>query len=400
MKPGILSLVFTFALLASPQAGNWPQFRGPDGSGVAPDKLPTQLSRKLIQWEVSLPGRGLSSPVIQGDRVFLSAASGPDQNRLHVICFDARTGRQIWERRFWATGRTMTHPKTCVAAPTPVISGDRLFVLYSSNDLICLDLDGNLQWLRGLTVDYPNASNSLGMSSSPIVVDGVLIVQIENDSESFAAGINVKTGENLWKLNRPKAANWTSPIAAVSGGRPVAILQSSKGVHAVEPRTGEEVWYFGGGAATIPSSTIGPDGTLYVPANGITALKPGSRTRDVKELWVSGRLKPGTSSPLVVGNRIYTLNSSGVLTCGDTTSGERLWQIRMKGKKFSATPLAAGGYLYAVNEDGVLQVVDPRGEEGRVISSLDLGEVVLSTPSIGDNAIYIRSDGHLWKIGG
>ena len=294
----------------------------------------------------------------------------------------------------------MTHPKTCVAAPTPVIHGNRLFVLYSSNDLLCLDLDGNLQWLRGLTLDYPNASNSLGMSSSPIVVDGVLVVQVENDSESFAAGINVRTGENLWKLDRPKGANWTSPTAAKTSGKWVAVLQSGKGIHAVDPRTGEEAWYFRGGASTIPSSTLGPDGTLYVPSNGITALKPGSASKDVKEVWVSGRLKPGTSSPLILGNRIFTVNNSGVLTCGDTSNGDRLWQIRMKGKKFSATPLASAGHIYAVNEDGVLQVISYKGEEGEVLSTLELGDVVLATPSIANGAIYVRSDKRLWKIGG
>lgn len=400
----MMKTLFAFtvaATLAAPiHAGDWTRFRGPDGSGVAHEKLPSELSKKNIKWEIDIPGRGLSSAVIQGDKVFLSAASGPDQSRLHVLCLNAKSGKKLWERQFWATGRTMTHPKTCVAAPTPVVHGNRVFVLYSSNDLICLDVDGNLQWLRGLTLDYPNASNSLGMSSSPVVVDGVLVVQVENDSESFAAGINVRTGENLWKLDRPKAANWTSPTAARSGGKAVAILQSSKGIHAVDPHTGDEAWYFGGGASTTPSSTLGPDGTLYVPANGITALKPGSATKDVKELWVSGRLKPGTSSPLILGKRIFTVNSSGVLTCGDTVTGDRLWQIRMKGKKFSATPVASSGYIYAVNEDGLLQVIDFKGEEGEVISSLELGEVVLSTPSIANDAIFVRSDKHLWKIGG
>ncbi len=400
MNKTVFTLALTTALAAQISAGNWTQFRGPDGSGVANEKLPTALAKKNIKWEIDIPGRGLSSPVIQGDKVFLSAASGPEQTRLHVICLSSKSGKKIWERQFWATGRTMTHPKTCVAAPTPVIHGNRLFVLYSSNDLLCLDLDGNLQWLRGLTLDYPNASNSLGMSSSPIVVDGVLVVQVENDSESFAAGINVRTGENLWKLDRPKGANWTSPTAAKTSGKWVAVLQSGKGIHAVDPRTGEEAWYFRGGASTIPSSTLGPDGTLYVPSNGITALKPGSASKDVKEVWVSGRLKPGTSSPLILGNRIFTVNNSGVLTCGDTSNGDRLWQIRMKGKKFSATPLASAGHIYAVNEDGVLQVISYKGEEGEVLSTLELGDVVLATPSIANGAIYVRSDKRLWKIGG
>lgn len=397
MKKSITILALVTALTAA-HAGNWTQFRGPNGSGVANEKLPVTLAKNNIQWSADLPGRGLSSAVIYGDKVIVSAASGPQQTRLHVICLNAGSGKKIWERQFWSTGRTMTHPKTCVAAPTPVVADGHIFAFFSSNDLVCLDLAGNLKWLRGLTSDYPNASNSLGMSSSPVYADGVVVVQVENDSESFAAGIDGRTGRNLWKLDRPKAANWTSPLAAKINGKHVALLQSSKGVHAVEPRSGEELWYFGGGASTIPSSTIA-NGTLYVPSKGITALKPGSKTKDVKELWVSGRLKPGTSSPLVLGDKIFTVNSSGVLTCGSTKDGDRLWQIRMKGKKFSATPVASNQHIYAVSEAGELQVVDYRGEEGRVVSSLQLGQTVLSTPSIANGAIYVRSDGKLWKIG-
>ena len=115
---------------------------------------------------------------------------------------------------------------------------------------------------------------------------------------------------------------------------------------------------------------------------------------------MSGQLKPGTSSPVVVRDRIYTVNSSGVLTCGAIKDGKRLWQIRMEGKKFSATPIASGERLYCVNEDGLLQIIDCSGDEGKVTSSLALGEVVLGTPSVAGNAIFVRSDGHVWKIGG
>lgn len=400
MKKSIYVGLIACGLATGAEAGNWTQFRGPGGSSVVDEKLPVKFSQDSVKWQVGLPGRGLSSPIVVGDKVFLSAASGPEQTRLHVICLAAKSGKKLWERQFWATGRTMTHEKTCVAAPTPVSDGKRLYVLFSSNDLLCLDLDGNLIWLRGLTVDYPNASNSLGMASSPVIVDGVVVVQVENDSESFAAGIDAKTGENLWKMDRPKAANWTSPTAAKANGKTTVILQSTAGVHAVNPRTGEEVWYFGGGAAAIPSSTVGPDGTLYVPANGVTALRPGSSTKDVKELWVSGQMRPSTSSPVVAGDRIYTVNGVGVLTCGAVKDGKRLWQIRMEGKKFSATPIVAGDRLYIVNEDGVLQIIDCSGKEGEVASTLKLGETVLGTPSVANGAIYVRSDGHVWKIGG
>ena len=398
MKTLFLGLSFLVSIHRA--AADWPQFRGPQGNGVSLDTgLPAQLDARSIAWAADLPGRGLSSPIIIGDRVFVTCSSGPKQDRLHVICLDAKDGRKRWERQFWATGRTMSHEKTCVAAPTPASDGERIFALFSSNDLLCLDLDGNLLWLRGLTRDYPNASNSLGMSSSLTVADGVLIAMVENDSESFTAGLDAATGANRWKLARPKLANWTSPVLLASRGAPTRVLlQSGKGLVAVEPLSGRTVWDYTDGASTIPSVTVS-DGVLFLPSHGLTALEPAADGNSPKQLWRSSQLRPGTASPLVLNRRVYTLNEAGVLTCGDATNGTRLWQLRLKGP-FSATPVAAGGLLYCVNEKGLVQVVDVAAPEGVVTSELDLGKtIILSTPSIAHEAIYIRSDGKLWKLG-
>src|SRR3954463_3623640 len=141
-----LLLITVYCLqLTGAFGSDWPQFRGPGSSAASPAaKIPKKPS---IEWSAPLPGRGLASPIIVGDRVFVTCSSGPKQQRLHVICFNARDGSKRWERQFWATGRTMSHEKTCVAAPTPASDGRRIFAIYSSNDLLCLDLDGNLLWL-------------------------------------------------------------------------------------------------------------------------------------------------------------------------------------------------------------------------------------------------------------
>ncbi len=335
--------------------------------------------------------------MIVGDRVFITASSGPKQNRLHVLCFAATDGRLLWERQFWATGRTMCHEKTCVAAPSPASDGRRVFALFSSNDLICLDLDGNLWWLRGLTLDYPNASNSLGLSSSLVVSDGVVVAQIENESESFAAGISAETGGNLWKLDRPKKANWSSPVLLRDpAGRELVGLQSSAGFVALEPATGRVVWQQPLGASAIPSTAVG-DGMVFVPARGLSALRIPSGDTAPQEVWQNGQLRAGTASPLLLGERVFTLNDAGVLTAGDAATGQRLWQLRLKGP-FSASPVAAGGWIYTINERGLAQVVDPSRPEGEVVSELDLGETVLGTPAIAGGALYVRSDSTLWKF--
>ncbi|NOS71080.1 MAG: PQQ-binding-like beta-propeller repeat protein [Verrucomicrobia bacterium] len=380
-------------------AADWRQFRGPNGNGAANEaQVPTVLNASnSIAWKINLPGKGLSSPIIVGDRVFVTCSSGLKEQRLHVICYNAADGTKLWERQFWATGRTMCHEKIAVAAPTPVSDGKYIATIFSSNDIVCLDLDGNLIWFRGLGRDYPNASNSLGMSSSLLIAGGVVVAQVESQSEAFTVGLELATGLNRWKLERARGANWTSPVLLQTKGAELVALQSSKGLAAIDPATGRTVWNYTNSASSTPSSTA--DGArLFIPSQGLTALEFSGADAEPKQLWRSGQLRPGTPSPAVLGGKIFTMNDGGVLTCGNATTGDRLWQLRLKGP-FSASPVVAGQFLYCVNEKGLAQVVDTTRPEGEVVSELDLGEMILSTPSIANGAIYFRSNGQLWKIG-
>lgn len=405
----ITYLVLCALLLSITAKADWLNFRGPSASGYDPDAagVPSELSDATLAWKASLPGRGLGSAITVGDKVFLTAASGPDQKQLHVLCFNAADGSPVWERRFWATGRTMSHKKTCVAAPTPASDGERVYAFYSSNDVICLDLDGNLLWLRGLTLDYPNASNSLGMSSSPLIAGKTLVVQVENDSESFAAGLDKINGINKWKLDRPKAANWTSPTILNVEGEEVVALQSSKGVLGVVPDTGSELFNFGSGASTIPSSAPA-ENSLYIPSGGLTAITVKADGSEPIKLWNESAQRPGTSSPLVIDDKVFVINNAGVLNCANRETGERLWRIRLERSDKSATPVGsfsgspvagADGLIYLFSEAGVGLVVDVSGEEGKILSEIELGETILSTASLDKGAVYIRSDGHLWRFG-
>ncbi|RMG32292.1 MAG: pyrrolo-quinoline quinone [Planctomycetota bacterium] len=380
-------------------AGDWPQFRGPGTRSTAEDvRLPTSWDAgRNVAWIADLPGRGLSGPIVSGGRVFVTACTGFRQDVLHTLCFDAASGEKLWERRIWATGNTMCHPKTCMAAPTPATDGRRVVAFYSCNDLVCYDIDGNFLWHRGLNRDYPNASNSLGMASSPVIVGETVIVQVEADADAFAAGIDVLTGETRWRIDRPRRASWTSPTLLDVPGRkePVVLLQGSKGVQAVDPRTGDTLAEYTDGASTIPSAAV--DGRrVYVPSHGITALILDPRGRTFEIAWRDNRLAPSTPSPIVYRDRLYVVNRVGVLTCASTTTGEPLWRLRLKAP-FTATPVAADGRLYFFNENGLGQVVEV-GESGSIVGQGDLGETILGTPAIGAGGLFVRSDRHLWKI--
>ncbi len=394
-------LAAALALAASSAPADWLQFRGPNASARGTGQAPTSFQPSDIAWKSPLPGRGLSSPIIVGDKVFLTAASGPAQETLHVLCLDNATGRKLWERRFQATGRTMCHEKTCVAAPTPASDGSRLFALFSSNDLFCLDLDGNLLWLRGFTLDYPNASNSLGLASSPLLADGVLITQIENDGESFTAGLNPATGANLWKLPRPKNANWTSPTAwqDPATGRSLVLITAYEGVLALDPHTGKEQWSLPKPGTTITSGGIG-DKHFAVPRSGkglaVYSLVGGTTPPELA--WESAQINSDTASPVLQGSRVYALNGAGVLTCADLATGDRPWKLRLDGP-FSGSPVMSASTLYAVSERGLLQAVDTTAPEGALASKLDLAATILCTPSLSGNSLYLRSDGFAWRLG-
>lgn len=394
---GVLTIAATIV-----QAGDWRQFRGSESNGLGDDIQPptTFSATDNVRWKSPLPGKGLSSPIVVGDRVFITASSGFRDDRLHILCFNAGDGSKIWERQYTATGRTSHHPKSPVAAPTPASDGKRVFALYSSNDLICVDLDGNLQWLRGLTYDYPNASNSLGMASSPIVVGETVIAQVENDSESLATGVDVNTGISRWTATRPKKANWTSALVwpkRYGGKEDLALLQSSEGITAIKPMTGEVVWKYADGASTIPSS-VAADGVLYAVSHGITALKPPTESANIEQLWRASKLGPGTGSPLVYRGRLYSINNAGVLLAADPKTGDTKWQLRVTGP-FSGSAVAAGGHLYAFNEKGEGLCVALGEDSGELVSSGEFaGEVFMCTPAVANGAIYVRSDQSLWKI--
>ncbi|MDZ7617917.1 MAG: PQQ-binding-like beta-propeller repeat protein, partial [Patescibacteria group bacterium] len=294
---------------------HWRQFRGSDTRSVSNETgLPERFNAETgenVAWRVPLPGRGASGPIVVGDRVIVTASSGPRQDRLHVLCFDAATGDCQWHRQLWATGSTVVNAFGAVAAPTPASDGELIFAFFSSNDLACFDLAGNLKWFRGLTFESPTTRNDVGMASSPLVVGGVVVVQMENQGASYAVGIDRETGQTAWSIDRVPGAMWTSPTL-LPGDTPdqsLVLLQGRDTVSAHDPRSGAVVWSYEIACHSTSSATA--DGAnVFLQAGGLNSLQSNQSTGDAKLLWSELKLSSGAPSPVVHEGRVYVLRSA------------------------------------------------------------------------------------------
>lgn len=394
----LLTLSVVAGLVSFAQAGDFPQFRGPGGSGVSQEKnLPIVWTESQgIRWKAPLPGRGLSAPVVVGKRMFVTACTGVDQNRLHLICFDADSGKELWQRQLWSIGGTLCHTKTCMAAPTPAADEQHVVAMFATFDLACFDHSGNLIWFRSLTSDYQTVGNNVGMASSPVLWRDAVILAVENAGESFGMAIDKNTGRNLWKVERNRKINWVTPLVYRNNGQDEVVFQSPNNLSGYDPATGKERWSITSEEfSTIPSPVFG-GGLLFVPGPKFLAIRPGDEKRDAEVVW-EGTLSTGYSSPLYHEGLLYTLASRGVLNCVEADTGKKVYSERVQGT-FAASPLLADGKLYLVGEEGETTVIQA-GREPRVLSVNTIRDTFLSSPVAANGALYLRSDKYLYCLG-
>ncbi|MGV3483194.1 MAG: PQQ-binding-like beta-propeller repeat protein, partial [Planctomycetaceae bacterium] len=255
----------------------WLAFRGEGGRGDASASHPPVEfdvpSGKNIAWKSATTGRGIGGPLVTDDLVVVTGCDGEDQRDIHIEAFDRETGKRRWLRSLRSTGRPYTHPTSANASPSPISDGTRIFALFSSCDLVCLNFDGQLQWTRGLAIDHPKTGNDISMSSSPALADGVVCVQLENQGDSFTAGIDAETGQTQWLNERPRNSNWSTPQAIVLGdGRHAFVLQDASAASIMLAQTGEVVHRFDLSCDTTSSSTYAPP-LVIVPGAQTTALR-------------------------------------------------------------------------------------------------------------------------------
>jgi outer membrane protein assembly factor BamB len=387
--------------IATTACADWPQFRGANSNAVDFNAdLPIEFdgeSGKNIAWKVSIPGRSVGGAIVVGNQVITTASVGMDERRVRLLSYDSATGGQNWVQEFVARGRPYCHPTSANAAPTPTSDGKRVYAFYSSNDLACVDLDGNLIWYRSLTSDFVKAFNDTGMSSSPIVIDGVCVVQIECQGESFVAGLDSESGVLLWRKDRPRKANWSSPVSyKTPDGKSVIVIHSGSDLVGLDPKSGDQVWMKPLACSVVPSS-VAVENRLYVPSRGLVAFDLSSSGGEPSELWKSSRIGVESASPVVVKDRVYTIKGPAVYS-GDIYTGEVKWQARVAEGSVWSSPVVAQDRMYLFSLDGKCTVTQLGENEGVRLALNELGEDVLGTPAIVGNAMYVRGVSSLWKI--
>ncbi|MFN4258033.1 MAG: PQQ-binding-like beta-propeller repeat protein [Gemmataceae bacterium] len=402
-------LLLSVPLLLVPAArAHWPGWRGPGGDNVAEGKnYPSHWSdTDNVLWKVSLEGAGVSAPVVWRDHIFLTASDGRHNDQLHVYAYHRRDGRQLWHTRLFGSAQPEgLFPPGGMAVPTPCTDGRQLFVLFGTGDLACLDFDGKPVWLRSLAQDYGPFRNRWGMGASPILVDGLVIVQVDHWSQSYLLAVDAATGATRWRTERSASVNWSTPAAASVNGKKLLITTGSQRVHGYDLDTGAELWsVIGLRDECIPTPVVRDDMVYAVSGRkGQTlAIRLDEKARgDITAshvVWRRTRGSPYTPSALCYRGYYFLGDDEGIGTCYDAVSGKELWRERLGGKYYRASPVAAAGKIYFTSMEGLVTVIEA-GPEFKELARNRLGADIVATPAFSDGQIFIRTTEHLYCIG-
>jgi outer membrane protein assembly factor BamB len=445
--------VFLALVALAPLGGDWPQFRGPDGSGLVPDgpTPPAEWAKaKNVRWAVDMPGVGWASPVVAGGRVFLATAEsdaqrkpdGPfgmtftrDPNapapkpqpgkfagaappnavyRWRVYALDAATGKQQWAATVAEKKPPVgTFGSNGYASETPATDGERVYVAFGAAGVHCLDAaTGKAVW----SLDWPARAmdSGFGYGSSPVLVGESLIVQSDNEEQSFVAALDKRTGAERWRTARKGKTSWSSPFLWASAAGPRLVCCGSGSVTAYDPGTGSEVWTLGGIDGSFSATPVADAGTLFVGTGGgssafpLYAVRAGAtgdislKKGEASNAWVAwSRTKAGPhiASMLLYQGFLYVPGQRGTLSCFDAATGEPAYQNeRLPGARGTTpSPWAAGGKVFVLDEAGRTVVV-AAGPKFEPVGDNPLGEMCWATPAIADGRLYIRGRDKLYCI--
>ncbi len=394
---------------------NWPRFRGPDGAGLVkaddwPQKWDAATGENIL-WKTPVPLPGNSSPVLWGDKLFLTGANAETQE---AFCFSRASGKLLWRTPiFAARGDVKAEdirplPVTGYASPTPATDGARVYVTFASADIAAVDGDGRVLWARNLGKPENAADSSYGRATSLLVYKDKVIVQFDRglepaDGLSVMLALDGRTGRTAWSWPRPVRRCWCTPILITVAGRAELVANGSPWIIAYDPDNGSELWRCSGMKEDVAASPTFADGLVYVTNDHakVFAIRPAASGQgDVTAtniVWTAEEGLSDTPSPVCDGRFFLQANSSGQVTCFDAKSGKLFWSEMLDGAVW-ASPTLAGGRVFAPSENGNVYLFDLAEKFGPV-TACKLGEPLLSTPAFADGRIYFRGDKTLFCVG-
>jgi outer membrane protein assembly factor BamB len=409
----IHAVAIAVAAAGSLLAADWPQFRGPDGNGLSSaTDVPLHWSAtEHVKWKRAIPGAGWSSPVLSRGKIYLTTAitDSADVTSLRAMCVDAHSGQIIWNNEVFQPDPSeakQVHSKNGLASPTPIVDGDVLYVHFGHLGTAALDFEGNIVWTQKQLKYRPRHGNA----GSPVLVNDLVVFSCDAEQDPFLAGLVRANGDVRWKKNRESSAikkfSFTTPAVIEIEGAKQVISPGSGFVGAYDPEDGREIWRvtYGEGYSVVPRPVFA-HGLVFVISGfdqpTLLAIDPKGANGDVTAShvkWTHKKGVPLTPSVLVAGDELYSISDNGVASCLDARTGKVHWTERLGGN-FSASPVCAAGRIYFQSEEGVTHVIEA-GTSFQPLATNDIEERTLASAAVTDKTLFLRSEHHLWRIGG
>jgi outer membrane protein assembly factor BamB len=430
--------IWAVAVTGLAAQSNWPAFRGANAAGVATSTVPINwdlAASRNVAWKTAIPGLAHSSPIVWGDRIYVTTAvpasgrsevktgdveksgidsatdTGPHAWRL--IAIDRASGKVVWDRVVHqGTPRMKRHVKASHASATPATDGRSIVALLGSEGLFCFDMEGKQKWRVDLGVMDVGLVNDpayqWGPASSPVIFEDRVVVQNDRHKNAFIAAYDLASGKELWRAAHDEYPSWATPVLVRTGERTEVVTNAGKHIRGFDAASGRELWRLSDNNTQVKVPTPVVAGDLVIvtggyPAGGrpIYAIKPGgSGTLSKAALaWQTERGSPYTGTPLVHAGILYVCTDNGILSAYDAKTGERFYQQRVSAEAagFSASPIAAGDRLYLASEEGDVFVVQA-GRAFKLLATNPMGEITMATPAVAGNMLVVRTQSQLVGI--
>jgi outer membrane protein assembly factor BamB len=418
-------------------AQNWPGWRG-DGSGISQEKdLPLKWSEdKAVKWKTPIPGAGHSSPIVWGNRVFVTTAVAEDPNvetfkggvylggdrrkpdksqyTYRVICLDADKGNVLWSKTVRTQEpKTRRHTKNTYASETPVTDGKNVFASFGSTGLYCLDFEGSVIWQRDLGL--LRSRSGWGTAASPVLFRNTFIVNCDSDDESYIAAFDKSTGNPVWRTERNEGSSWGTPFLFEAAGRTTVVTNATRRMRGYDAATGKLLWECAGGSMISVPSPVATEGLVFLssghnlfPRRPIVAVRltasgditpPIGRSESDGVAWLHRSGGPYVTSPIAIGEYLYVPQDKGYLNCYEARTGKSVYKKKKLGERntITASPVAADGRIYIQTEGGECYVIKP-GPQFEILAVNKLDETFCASPAVSAGKIFLRGRKKLYCI--